>query len=124
MSRRPLPAIDTPREPVTTTYHGEDVTEDYRWLEERSPRVEEWTAAHDARQRDYLESLPFLEAIRSRLEEIRTVESTTYARLTRGGTTYFALKTQPPLQQPVLVTLTAVDDLASERVVLDPNSLD
>jgi prolyl oligopeptidase len=124
MSRPPLHVIDTPREPVTTTYHGEDVTEDYRWLEERSPRVEEWTAAQDARARVYLESLPFYEPIRSRVAEILKVESTTYTRLTRGGSTYFALKTQPPLQQPLLVMLTAVDDLASERVVVDPNSLD
>ena len=124
MSRRPLPAIDTPREPVTTTYHGEDVTEDYRWLEESSERTREWTAAQDARARAHLESMPLYEPIRSRVEEVLKVGSTTYARLTRGGASYFALKTQPPLQQPLLVMLPTLDDLGGERVVVDPNEVD
>ena len=124
MSQQPPPAIDTPREPVTTTYHGEDVTEDYRWLEESSERTREWTAAQDSRAREHLESMPLYESVRSRVEEVLTVGSTTYARLTRGGSSYFALKTQPPLQQPFLVTLPTLDDLAGERVVVDPNSID
>jgi prolyl oligopeptidase len=124
MSRQPLPVIATPREPVTTTYHGEDVTEDYRWLEESSERTREWTVAQDSRARDYLASLPLYEPIRSRVEEVLKAASTTYARLTRGGASYFALKTQPPLQQPLLVTLATLDDLAGERVVVDPNTVD
>ena len=36
----------------------------------------------------------------------------------------FAIKKQPPLQQPLLVRLASVDDLNSEKVVLDPNQLD
>jgi len=119
-----LPAIDTPREPVTTTYHGEVIAEDYRWLEETSARTEAWTVAQDARARAYLDSLALHEPIRKRVEEILKVESTSYARLTRGGSTYFALKTQPPLQQPLLVALAALDDLSGARVLLDPNALD
>ena len=124
MSRQPPPAIDTPREPVTTTYHGEDVTEDYRWLEESSERTREWTAAQDSRARAHLESLPFHEHVRGRVEQVLKAESTTYARLTRGGSSYFALKTQPPLQQPLLVVLPTLDDLGGERVVVDPNKID
>jgi prolyl oligopeptidase len=124
MTRRALPAIDTPRVPVTTTYHGEDVTEDYRWLEESSERTRAWTAAQDSRAREHLESMPLYESVRSRVEEVLTVGSTTYARLTRGGASYFALKTQPPLQQPFLVTLPTLDDLDGERVLVDPNTID
>src|SRR5207249_5702014 len=36
----------------------------------------------------------------------------------------FAMKFQPPKQQPLLVTLASADDLKSEKVVLDPNVLD
>lgn len=124
MNQQPLSAIDTAREPATTTYHGEVVTEDYRWLEDSSQRTKEWTAAQDARARAYLDSLAFHEPIRKRVEEVLKVDSTTYARPTLGGSTYFALKTQPPLQQPLLVTLAALDDLAGERVVVDPNAID
>jgi prolyl oligopeptidase len=117
--------IETPREPVTTTYHGVDVTEDYRWLEDGdSERTKAWTAAQDARTRRYLAAVPDREPIRRRFEEILAVESTEYAALRRGGDVWFALKTQPPLQQPFLVVLDDLEDVGSERVLVDPNSLD
>lgn len=121
---RDLPTIDTPREPVTTTYHGHEVTEDYRWLEEGSRRTKEWTAAQDARARSYLDSLPLRQPVRERCEEILKADSAMYSNPARGGRTYFALKTQPPLQQPLLVTLASLEDGAGERVLLDPNALD
>src|SRR3954451_10273454 len=120
-----LPTIDTPREPVTDTYHGVEVVDDYQWLENQgSEATREWTAAQDARTRAYLEGLPFRDAIRHRFEGILKVESMAYDGLSRGGSTYFALKTQPPLQQPLLVALDGLDDTAGERVLLDPNALD
>ena len=120
-----LPTIDTPREPVTDSYHGVAVIDEYQWLEdERSEATREWTAAQDARTRTFLEALPYRDAIRRRFEEILKVESTSYAGLSLGGSTYFALKTQPPLQQPVLVALDGLDDTAGERVLVDPNALD
>jgi hypothetical protein len=36
--------IDTPKGPVSGTYHGLTVTEDYRWLEDaRSEQTRSWT---------------------------------------------------------------------------------
>src|SRR3954452_10435489 len=120
-----LPAIDTPRKPVTDTYHGVGVVDEYRWLEdEGSEATREWTAAQDARTRAYFEALPFRDAIRHRCEEILKVESTSYGGLSLGGSTYFALKTQPPRQQPFLVALDGLDDTSGERVLVDPNALD
>ncbi|MDA0160795.1 prolyl oligopeptidase family serine peptidase [Solirubrobacter ginsenosidimutans] len=120
-----LPAIDTPREPVSDTYHGVEVVEEYRWLEDKgSAATREWTAAQDARARAYLDALPSRDAIRQRFEEILKVESTAYDSLSLGGSTYFALKTQPPLQQAFLVALDGLEDTAGERVVVDPNALD
>jgi prolyl oligopeptidase len=54
---------------------------------------------------------------------VRT-ERTTYKRLQSGGRTFFALKGQTPRQQPFLVALTDLDDLATERVVVDTNVID
>src|SRR3954447_16040958 len=120
-----LPTIDTPREPVTDSYHGVAVIDEYQWLEdERSEATREWTAAQDARTRAFLEALPFRDAVRHRFEEILKVESIAYDGLSLGGSTYFALKTQPPLQQPLLVALDGLDDTAGERVLVDPNALD
>jgi prolyl oligopeptidase len=120
-----MPVIDTPREPVADTYHGVEVVDEYRWLEDKgSEATRTWTAAQDAQARAHLEALPSRDAIRQRFEEILKVESTAYDALSRGGSTYFALKTQPPLQQPFLVALDGLDDTAGERVVVDPNALD
>jgi len=53
-----LSAIDAPREPVTDTYHGVVVADDYQWLEDRdSKATRAWTGAQDARTRAYLEGL-------------------------------------------------------------------
>lgn len=120
----PLPHVETPREPVTTSYHGQAVTEDYRWLEEDSPRTREWTEAQDRRTRAYLDSVPFREAMRARCEEILMAETTVYSEPARGGAIYFALRTQPPLQQPLLVTRSGLDEAARERVLVDPNAID
>lgn len=123
MSHQPI--VDTPREPITTTYHGVDVTEDYRWLENGADaRTRDWTAVQDAHARAYLESIAAREPIRRRVAQLLTVESTAYDRLDRGGPTYFAVKTQPPRQQPFLVALTRLNDPTQERVLLDPNALD
>src|SRR3954469_6810538 len=120
-----LPAIDTPRVPVTDTYHGVAVADEYQWLENKdSEATKGWTAAQDARARAYLEALPCRDAVRRRFEEILKVESTSYDELSLGGSTYFALKTQPPRQQPFLVALDGLDDTAGERGVGDPNLLD
>src|SRR5262249_25607027 len=83
-----------------------------------------WTAAQDARTRAYLEALPLREAIRQRCEQLLRVESRSYADLSFGGSTYFALKSQPPLQQSFLVALDGLDDASGERVLVDPNALD
>jgi prolyl oligopeptidase len=120
-----LEAVDTPREPTTTTYHGVDVTDDYRWLEDPTDdHTVEWTAVQAARTQAYLDSLAVREPIRRRVEQVLKVASADYDRLAHGGKTYFARKRQPPKQQPFLVTLTRLDDLAEERVLLDPNALD
>lgn len=119
-----LTVIESPREPATSTYHGVQVTEDYRWLEENSDRTVGWTAAQTARTRAYLDALPFREEVRARCEAILRAESTTYSHPARGGTTLFALKLQPPRQQPYLVALPSLDDVQGERCVVDPSALD
>ena len=120
-----LGTADTTRMPVTTTYHGVEVTEDYRWLEDAgSEQTRAWTEAQHEHTMTYLRSLPSYDDIRRRAEEILEVDSTTYTNPTRGGQTYFVLKDQPPKQQPFLVALTDLSDAATERVVVDPNDID
>jgi prolyl oligopeptidase len=120
-----LPIVRTPRIPVTGTYHGVDVTEDYRWLED--PSSEEtiaWTTAQQHRTDVYFDGIPWREALRRRVEQLLKAEMTTYRALLSGGGTLFALKVQTPRQQPFLVALKDVDDPTTERVVVDPDAID
>ena len=113
------------RIPVTDTYHGVDVTEDYRWLEDAS--AEEtiaWTKTQQKRTRAYFDAIPWRATLRDRVEQLLRAERTTYRRLTCGGSTYFALKEQTPRQRPFLIALSDLDDLATERVVVDPYAID
>ena len=119
-----LPVVQAPRHPVTDTFHGIDVTEDYRWLEDAS-LVETivWTKAQQHRTRAYFDGIPWRNALRDRVEQLLRADRTTYKRLLAGGSTFFALKAQTPRQQPFLVALTDLDDPANERVIVDPDAI-
>jgi prolyl oligopeptidase len=120
-----LPVVRAPRIPVTDTFHGVDVTEDYRWLEDASSEETiAWTKAQQHRSRTYFGRIPWRDALRARVEQLLKSERTAYKRLLSGGSTCFALKVQTPRQQPFLVALTDLDDPATERVVVDPDVID
>jgi prolyl oligopeptidase len=120
-----LPQVRAARIPITDTYHGVDVTEDYRWLEDASSEETiAWTKAQQQRTRAYFASIPWRDALRARVEQLLKAEGTTYKQLLSGGSTIFALKVQAPKQQPFLVALTDLDDLSTERVVVDPEAID
>lgn len=121
----PLPTVETPRIPVTTSYHGVDVTEEYRWLEDGSSEdTIAWTKAQQRLTSAYYGAVPWRETLRARVERLLRGERTTYRSLVSGGSTYFALKEQTPRQQPFLVALTDLDDLGTERIVVDPDAID
>jgi prolyl oligopeptidase len=120
-----LPTVETPRVPVTTSYHGVDVTEEYRWLEDGSSGdTIAWTKAQQHLTGTYYGAVPWRETLRARVERLLRAERTTYRSLVSGGSTYFALKEQTPRQQPFLVALTNLDDLDTERIVMDPDAID
>jgi prolyl oligopeptidase len=120
-----LPLVQAARIPVTDTYHGVDVTEDYRWLEDASSaQAIAWAKAQQQRTRAYFDGIPWRDALRARVGQLLKAERTTYKHLRSGGSTVFAMKVQTPRQRPFLVALTDLDDPASERVVVDPDAID
>jgi prolyl oligopeptidase len=115
----------TPKKPVSDTYHGVTVTEDYRWLENANdPAVQKWTADQNHLCRGVLDKNPDLAALRARLKHLLTDPSPSYGDMQMRGGILFALKRQPPKEQPFLIAMRSVNDAASTRVVLDPNVLD
>ncbi len=107
---------------TTQDYFGAVVADDFTWLESAAdPVTRSWLAAEQGYARRYLEAMPARAALRRRLQALVGSTSNAYSGLVERGGVVFALKTAPPLQRPVLVILKSVDDLASERVVFDPN---
>jgi prolyl oligopeptidase len=118
-------APETPKEAVSTKYHGVTVEDPYQWLEQDDDsRVKAWSEAQNQRTRQYLDKLPDRAAIEKQLTEWYAKTSASYSSLVSRPGILFAMKFQPPKQQPLLVTLKSADDLKSEKVVLDPNVLD
>ena len=113
-----------PSRPVTNIYHGVTVVDNYRWLENfNDPEVRQWSAAQNAATRAYLDNLPARSNIVKRLQKILSQTSASYSGLQARPGLFFAMKFQPPAQQPWLITLKSPDDPGSERVVCDPNQL-
>src|ERR1700693_5946350 len=118
------PAV-APKKPVTDVYQGVSVTDDYRWLENYSdPAVRSWSDAQNQYARKYLDALPVRTALYDELKRLYSQPSPRYSGLQTRPGVLFALKNQPPQEQPLLVLLKSPDELDSERVILDPNQLD
>jgi prolyl oligopeptidase len=118
----PLPV--TPKKPATDEYHGIKVIDDYRWLENAAdPAVRRWTEAQNRHTRAVLDQFPAMEALRKRVKELMSDTSPDYFSLRYEGGVLFALKSQPPKEQPFLITLPSADEPAAAHVVLDPNQL-
>ncbi len=112
------------KQPVTDTFHGVEVTEDYRWLEDWSdPKVKAWSAGQNAHAREYLDAIEGRDAVEKSIRAIFEDQSVSYRGVSLVGDKVFALVHQPPKQQPFLAVLPSLDD-ATPDILLDPNTLD
>jgi prolyl oligopeptidase len=119
------PNMQTPKKPVTDEYQGVKVQDDYQWLEkDGDAAVKNWSDVQNQKTRAYIDKLPDRAAIEKQLADWYAKTSPSYSGLVSRPGILFALKFQPPKQQPMLVTLASADDLKSEKIVLDPNALD
>jgi prolyl oligopeptidase len=115
----------TEKHPVSDTIQGQTIADPYRWLEDWSdPKVKAWSESQNTYARSVLDALPHTADIRARLTELENAASVTYGSLQSHGGKLFAMKNQPPKQQPFLVVLDGPNATASERVIVDPNTLD
>jgi len=124
-----LPAAEpdpqTPKKPVTDEYQGVKVEDNYQWLEKDDDReVKAWSDTQNKRTRAYIDKLPDRAAVEKQLTDWYAKTSPSYSELVARPGVLFAMKFQPPKQQQMLVTLASADNLKSEKMVLDPNTLD
>ena len=100
------------------TYHGVQVADPYRWLEqENSPDTAAWVQAQNAVTFAYLEKIPYRAAL---LERIKTVNDyPKYGAPMRKGPLFFYSKNDGQQNQSVLYVQKGLD--GTPEVLLDPN---
>ena len=105
---------------VRDWYHGIEVADPYRWLEDtESAETEAWVTAQNEVTQAYLKSLPQREPMRQRLEKLWNYERYTIPR--RRGDRYFYSHNDGLQNQSILYK---ADSLSAERqVLIDPNKL-
>jgi prolyl oligopeptidase len=108
-----------PRGAVVDDYHGSQVADPYRWLEEDSPRRAAWLDGEERLTAERLARLPARETIRARLAALSSASSTEVPR--REGESLFFAAQAGEAQQAAFY----VSDLAGSkpRVVVDPSRI-
>lgn len=115
----PLPYPASPRGEVTDTYHGVEVADPYRWLEDPdSPETRAWVTAQNELSSSWLSAIPEREALRSRLEAVWNYErfSTPVVR----GESKFYLYNNGLQSQSVVMVQVGEDP---PKLLLDPGTL-
>lgn len=103
----------------TDTYFGTTVKDPYRWLEDdRSEDTENWVKAQNTVTYDYLNQIPYRQALKSRLEKMWNYEKIG-TPFKEGDYTYF-YKNNGLQNQSVLYRK---DQSGKEEIFLDPNTL-
>lgn len=118
---RPLAYPEARRDPaVVDTYHGTEVADPYRWLEDPdSPETRAWVEAENKVTFAYLESIPQRETIRKRITELWDYEKFGLPR--HEGPRYFWTRNSGLQNQSVYYVADGLD--ATPRVLIDPNTL-
>ncbi|MDX1416745.1 MAG: prolyl oligopeptidase family serine peptidase [Candidatus Promineifilaceae bacterium] len=110
----------TPEINVTEDYHGTDISDPYRWLEdEKSAETRDWITAQEQFAADFLSELPLRDAFQTRLSQLWN-----YPRASvplRRGSSYFFSKNNGLQNQDVLVQQAGLDGQA--QILIDPNKL-
>ena len=111
---------DSPTVDQIDRYHGTQVTDPYRWLEDLdSPETQAWIEAQNQVTFSYLENIPQRDKIRERLTQLWNYEK--YSAPFKRGGRYFYYKNDGLQNQSILYTIDALD--GEPRVLLDPNKL-
>jgi len=114
-----LKKITTRKGDVVEDYHGTQVADPYRWLEDpQSEEIKAWVEEQNEVTFDYLKNIPYREQIRERLTELWDYPK--YSAPYKKGGRYFFSKNDGLQNQSVLYMQ---QTLESEPVpVLDPNT--
>ena len=101
------------------TYHGTEVPDPYRWLEDdTSAETAKWVEAQNKVTFAYLEQIPFRKQLFARLQKL--YDYAKYSSPSRKGDYYFFSKNDGLQNQSVLYIQKGID--GKPEVLLDPNT--
>ena len=101
-------------------YHGIDVADPYRWLEDPdSEETRTWIEGQNQVTSEFLAQIPQRDRIKERLTQLWDYEK--FGTPFKRGDRYFFFKNDGLQNQSVLYVLQSLDD--EPRVLLDPNTL-
>ena len=101
-------------------YHGVEVKDPYRWLEDdRSKETEEWVKAQNEATYGFLDNVPYREELKERLTKLWNYEKIG-APYTEGNYTYFS-KNDGLQNQSVIYRYKKGADPSTAEVFIDPN---
>ncbi|MGK7883290.1 MAG: prolyl oligopeptidase family protein [Crocosphaera sp.] len=110
----------TPQQDVTDIYHGVEIKDPYRWLENPdSEETKTWISAQNKLTFDYLDTISAREKIKQRLTKLWDYEK--YGIPFKKADRYFYFKNNGLQNQSVLYTLKNLND--EPTILLDPNTL-
>lgn len=116
------PYPDAPRQDITESIHGHQVSDPYRWLEDAgSQPAKTWLQAEDELYARYVAGVPGLDRLTTRLTELLAAGEVS-APVWRGER-YFLTRREPGQEHAVLYT---ADPAAAgaERALIDPTAID
>ncbi len=110
----------TKRETVVETLHGQEIRDEYRWLEDdASAEVADWMAAQNTHTRHVLDTVPMRSALEARMRQLIAIG--TLGTPAVRGERHFYTRREGEQNQPMLYMRDGVD--GPERVLLDPSTV-
>ncbi len=111
---------ETKKGPVTDNYHGTEIADPYRWLEnDTSAETEAWVKEQNLVTDSFLETIPFRNQIKDRLTKIWDYPK--FSVTFKKGERYFFFKNDGMQNQSVFYVQENLD--AEPQMLLDPNKL-
>ena len=112
--------LDTQQVEQSDNYHGVEVKDPYRWLEDPdSEETKAWVAAQNKVTSSYLAKIAHRQKIKERLTQLWNYEK--YSSPFRRSDRYFYFKNDGLQNQSVLYTIKSLNDAGD--ILLDPNTL-
>lgn len=116
----PLTYPNTRKSDHVDTYHGTQIADPYRWLEDdRSAETADWVKAENKVTFDYLGQIPYRKQLQDRIEKVFNYPK--YSAPSRKGDWFYFSKNDGLQNQSVLYRQNGLD--GKPELVIDPNKL-